>query len=89
MAQGGMVINLAFFAFTLFPVPPLAGGHILMGLLPYKQAQMLARLEPWGFFIVMGLAITGVIGKLWLSPIVTLAGGLVDLLLSPLSFLLS
>jgi Zn-dependent protease len=89
MAQGGMFINLAFFAFTLFPVPPLAGGHILMGLLPYKQAQMLSRVEPWGFFIVMGLAITGIIGKLWMIPITTLASGLVGLLLSPLSFLLA
>jgi Zn-dependent protease len=88
MAQGGLIINLAMFAFTLFPVPPLAGGHILIGLLPYKQAEILSRIEPWGFFVVMGLVITGIIGKLWMIPITTIATGLVGLILSPLAFLL-
>ena len=88
MAHGGIGINLMFFAFSLFPVPPMAGGHILLGLLPYKQAEMLSRIEPWGFFIVMGLALTGVIAKLWMIPISTIASGLIGILLSPLLLLL-
>ncbi len=42
-------------AFNLFRCPPLDGGRILVGLLPVEAgAVLLARLEPWGFFIVMG-----------------------------------
>ena len=54
MAQAGILVNLVMWAFNLFPLPPLDGGRILAGLLPLKQAQWLDRIEPWGFFIVMG-----------------------------------
>ena len=55
MARAGVLVNLVMWAFNLFPVPPLDGGRILVGLLPWRQAQMVSRLEPYGFFIVMGL----------------------------------
>ena len=88
MAQGGVLVNLVMWAFNLFPLPPLDGGRILVGLLPWKQAQMVSRIEPWGFFIVMGLVIAGVVGNLWLRPLMTLGYALVNLLISPLAFLL-
>lgn len=88
MAQGGILVNLVMWAFNLFPLPPLDGGRILMGLLPWKQAQFVARIEPWGFFIVMGLVIAGVVGNLWLRPLMTLGYALINLLLSPLLSLL-
>jgi len=84
MAQAGILVNLVMWAFNLFPLPPLDGGRILVGLLPWKQAQWVSRLEPWGFFIVMGLVIAGVVGSLWLRPLMTLGYGLIDLLVSPL-----
>ncbi len=88
MAQGGILVNAVMFAFNLFPLPPLDGGRILVGLLPYKQAELVSRVEPWGFFIVMGLVITGVISKLWMQPMMDLTYGLLELLLTPLSLLI-
>ncbi|KQP23061.1 peptidase M50 [Pseudorhodoferax sp. Leaf267] len=88
MCQAGMLVNVVMFAFNLFPLPPLDGGRVLVGLLPYKQAALVSRVEPWGFFIVMGLVLAGVVGTLWLRPIMGLTFGFLDILLSPLSFLI-
>ncbi|MDQ3059567.1 MAG: site-2 protease family protein [Pseudomonadota bacterium] len=88
MAQAGILVNLVMWAFNLFPLPPLDGGRILVGLLPWKQAQAVSRIEPWGFFIVMGLVLAGVVGTLWLRPLMTLGYGLISLLISPLTYLL-
>lgn len=88
MCRAGMLVNLVMFAFNLFPLPPLDGGRILVGLLPWKQAALVSRAEPWGFFIVMALVITGVVGTFWLRPLMMLSGNAIELLLSPLRMLL-
>ena len=88
MAQAGILVNLVMWAFNLFPLPPLDGGRILVGLLPWKQAQMVSRLEPWGFFIVMGLVLAGVVGALWLRPLMDMGYTVINLLISPLAWLL-
>lgn len=49
MCQAGVLVNVVMFVFNLFPLPPLDGGRILVGLLPYKQAVLVSRIEPWGF----------------------------------------
>ena len=84
MAQAGILVNLVMWAFNLFPLPPLDGGRILVGLLPWKQAQWVARIEPWGFFIVMALVIAGVVGNLWLRPLMTLGYAVINALMAPL-----
>ena len=88
MAQGGILVNLVMWAFNLFPLPPLDGGRILAGLLPYKQAQLLDRIEPWGFFIVMALVLAGVVSNLWLRPLMTLGYAFINILITPLRMLL-
>jgi len=88
MCRAGVLVNVVMFAFNLFPLPPLDGGRILVGLLPWKQAAMVSRIEPWGFFIVMALVITGIVSTLWMRPVMSLTYGLLDFLLTPLSFLL-
>jgi Zn-dependent protease len=88
MCQGGALVNVVMFAFNLFPLPPLDGGRILVGLLPYKQAAMVSRVEPYGLFIVMALVIAGVVSSLWMQPVMALTFGLLNLLLSPLAALL-
>ena len=88
MAQGGVLVNVVMAVFNLFPLPPLDGGRILVGLLPWKQAHMVSRVEPYGFFIVLGLVVAGVLGSLWLRPLMALGYGAINLLLTPLTALL-
>ena len=88
MCRAGITVNLVMWAFNLFPLPPLDGGRILVGLLPWKQAQVVARIEPYGFFIVMGLVIAGVVGSYWLRPLMSLGYSAIDLILYPLMALL-
>jgi Zn-dependent protease len=84
MAQAGALVNLVMWAFNLFPLPPLDGGRILVGLLPWKQAQWVSRIEPWGFFVVMALVLAGIVGTYWLRPLMTLGYGVLSLVTSPL-----
>ena len=87
MAQGGVLVNVVMAVFNLFPLPPLDGGRILVGLLPYRQAMLVSRVEPWGFFIVMALVLAGVVSNLWLRPLMGLSYQLINLLLTPLAWL--
>ena len=71
MARGGILVNLVMAAFNLFPLPPLDGGRVLAGLLPQGAAQnLLARIEPFGFFIVMALVLTHIVDRYWLTPLI-------------------
>ena len=89
MAQGGVLVNLVMWAFNLFPLPPLDGGRVLAGLLPNGPAQnFLARIEPFGFFIVMGLVIAGIVSTFWLRPLMDVGYTVINLLISPLTALL-
>lgn len=87
MCAAGMLVNVVMFVFNLFPLPPLDGGRVLVGLLPYRQAVMLSRVEPWGFFIVMALVITGVVSAIWMKPLMGLTYSTLDVLLTPLRLL--
>ena len=84
LCKAGVRVNLVMWAFNLFPLPPLDGGRILVGLLPLPAARLLARIEPWGFFIVLGLVIAGVVGSLWLNPLLALGYEVLGQLLAPL-----
>lgn len=69
MAGAGVFINLMLMALNLLPVPPLDGGRILVGLLPVGAARVIAALEPYGMFILIGLLATGLLGAI-LWPII-------------------
>lgn len=88
MCKAGVLVNLVMWAFNLFPLPPLDGGRVLMGLLPARLAYPFSRIEPWGFFIVMALVIAHVVGDYWLRPLIALGYLGLDFLLSPLAALL-
>lgn len=67
MAKIGININVVLMILNLLPLPPLDGGRIAISMLPHKQAYQLAKIEPYGMFILIFLAVTPV---LWwiLSP---------------------
>lgn len=88
VAKAGIVVNLVLFAFNLFPLPPLDGGRIMTSLLPNRLAFPFARLEPYGFFIVLALALLNLL-KYWMIPVVAAANALLSVLISPLKFLLT
>jgi len=80
MAQVGVRINLVLFALNMFPLPPLDGGRVLVRLLPPKQAISVARMEPYGIFVVMLLAMTPMFYQYWIGPVA-------DVLKQPLDFI--
>jgi Zn-dependent protease len=65
-------INIILAAFNLIPIPPLDGSKILMGFLPERWQYSLARIEPYGFFLIIGLLFLGV-----LTPLVSFFRGII------------
>lgn len=69
MADVGIDVNLVLMALNLLPIPPLDGGRIAVSLLPHRLAWQYAKLEPWGFPILLVLLFTHVLGSV-LGPLV-------------------
>ncbi len=57
MAMIGININVVLMVLNLLPLPPLDGGRIAVSMLPQRQAYNLAKIEPYGMFILIFLAI--------------------------------
>ncbi len=61
MAKIGININVILMVLNMLPLPPLDGGRIAISMLPHRLAYQLARVEPYGMFILIFLAITSVL----------------------------
>jgi Zn-dependent protease len=88
MAKAGILVNLLLLAFNLLPIPPLDGGRIVISVLPHQYAYKFAKIEPYGFFIVIALALLKVI-NLWVMPVMLIAQTVLQWMISPLKFLLN
>ena len=60
MAQIGVVINAFLFAFNMLPLLPLDGGRVVDTFLSARQSMTFQKIEPYGFWIILALAYTGV-----------------------------
>ena len=69
-SRAGMIINLVLAFLNLIPIPPLDGSRVISSLLPYDKAQIFAKMEPYGFLILVILIFTGVLGYI-LTPLIS------------------
>lgn len=69
MGEFGIVLNLVLMVLNLLPVPPLDGGRVVTGLLPGPMAYRFSRIEPYGFFILLGLLVTNILGYIISPPV--------------------
>jgi Zn-dependent protease len=75
IAKAGIVINASLMVLNLLPILPLDGGRIAVSLLPMSLARPYAQLENYGMFIVMGLLVTGILGRV-MEPLMNFVLGL-------------
>ncbi|MGH7193113.1 MAG: site-2 protease family protein, partial [Candidatus Saccharimonadales bacterium] len=62
LGVAGIFVNVLLMVFNLLPLPPLDGGRVASGLMPREWARVYDRIEPYGFFILIGLILLGQYG---------------------------
>jgi Zn-dependent protease len=80
VCQSVAYINITLAALNLIPIPPLDGSKILMGILWQRTPDFLFRLEPYGFFIIIGFLYLGILDPL-IGFFVWMIGTMIGILL--------
>lgn len=82
MGIAGIEINVVLMVLNLLPLPPLDGGRMAVSLLPHGLAYQFARIEPYGFMILLALMFSGILGAIikpaisWAKMIIVTVFGL-------------
>lgn len=64
MSMAGITINLILMVLNLLPIPPLDGGRVIAGIMSPQAASSFMRIEPYGMWIIIGLLVSGILGKI-------------------------
>jgi len=72
MSLAGITINILLAVLNMLPIPPLDGGRVAVGMLPVRMAMLLARVEPFGLFILIALLASGVLSRILGPPVTVL-----------------
>ncbi|MCU7819160.1 MAG: site-2 protease family protein [gamma proteobacterium symbiont of Lucinoma myriamae] len=71
MPVAGITINVILGVLNLLPIPPLDGGRIMSGLLSPRASMQYSKIEPYGFFIIIALMLTGLLSNI-IFPVINL-----------------
>jgi Zn-dependent protease len=71
MPVAGITINVILGVLNLLPVPPLDGSRIISGLLSPRASLAYSKIEPYGFFIIVALMVSGLLSNI-IFPVVNL-----------------
>ena len=77
MSKIGIIINCVLMVLNLLPLPPLDGGRIAVSLLPHRLAWQFAKIEPWGFPILLVLLFSGILNAV-MNPLVSLVARAIE-----------
>lgn len=70
MGDAGIIVNLILGILNIIPIPPLDGSRVVSSFLPARADMLYSRLEPFGFFILIGLLLIGAFQYLIWPPFV-------------------